>query len=153
MEHLASDVPPRHRAMGHTRRDPAIRHGGGAAQDAAEANRLEHLARFIDVVATHVPPDGDVLILGPATVRDRLGHRLRETERHGGEGREIEVETAGRLTEPQLVARLRHFAGADPRRRTPGDRRTPVPAAPGATGGARPSHRPVVPPPIELEDD
>jgi hypothetical protein len=150
IERLHSDVPSRHRAMGHIRRDPTVRHGGGAAQDAAEANRLEHLARFIDLVATRIPLEGDVLVLGPGTVRDRLGHRLHETERLGVEGHEIAVATAGRLTEPQFVARLRHLAGADPRRRTAGaPRRSPSRTAGGAD---RSSRRPVMPPPIELDD-
>ena len=150
LERLHSDVPSRHRAMGHIRRDPSVRHGGGAAQDAAEANRLEHLARFIDLVATRVKLDGDVLVLGPGTVRDRLGHRLHETERLAVEGHEITVGAAGRLTEPQFIARLRHFAGADPRRRTTGaPHRSPSRTA---AETERSSHRPVTPPPIEFDD-
>lgn len=123
LERLRSDVPSRHRSTGHVRHDPTVRHGGGAAQDAGEANRLEHLARFIDLVATRVPADGELLILGPGTVQDRLGHRMHETERHTAGAREITIQRAGRVTEPQFAARLRHFAGADLRRRTPGVQR------------------------------
>jgi hypothetical protein len=154
VERLHSDVPAHHRATGHVRHDPNVRHGGGGAQDAGEANRLEHLARFIDLVATHLPPDGELLILGPGPVRDRLGHRIHETERHIAGGREITVQTAGRLTEPQLVARLRHLAGVEPRRRTIGAHRwteTPSRRAPGPA--RRMSRRATPPPPIEIDDE
>jgi hypothetical protein len=120
LERLRSDVPSRHRGIGHVRHDPAVRHGGGMAQDAAEANRREHLARFIDTVATRVPADGELLIIGPGTVRDRLGHRIHETDRRTAGTREVSIQSAGRLTEPQLGARLRQLAGAAPRRRTLG---------------------------------
>jgi hypothetical protein len=154
LERLHSDVPSRHRATGHVRHDPAVRHGGGGAQDAGEANRLEHLARFIDLVANHVPRDGELLILGPGTVRDRLGHRIRETERHTSGAREVAIQTAGRLTEPQLVARLRHLAGADQRRRTLGAHRwteTPSRHAPGLS--RRTSRHATAPPPIEIDGE
>jgi len=153
LERLRSDVPSHHRATGHVRHDPTVRHGGGGAQDAGEANRLEHLARFIDLVATHVPRDGELLILGPGTVRDRLGHRIRETERHTAGAREVAIQTAGRLTEPQLVARLRLLAGADQRRRTPGAHHwteTPSRHTPGPSGRSRHA---APPPPIEIDDE
>lgn len=154
LERLQSDVPAHHRATGHVRHDPTIRHGGGGAQDGGEANRLEHLARFIDAVATHIPPEGDLLILGPGTVRDRLGHRIREMERAAAAARQITVETAGRLTEPQLAARLRRLAGAETRRRAIGTHRwtrTPSGRVVGLRGPRPPRIQP--PPPIEIDDE
>jgi hypothetical protein len=154
LERLRSDVPSHHRATGHVRHDPTVRHGGGAAQDAGEANRLEHLARFIDLVATHLPPHGELLILGPGTVRDRLGHRIRETERPTAGTREVTVQTAGRLTEPQLAARLRHLAGADQRRRTVGAHRPTEPRTRGSSGPAkRVSRRIARQPQIDIDDE
>lgn len=153
LETLHSDVPAHHRATGHVRHDPTIRHGGGGAQDGGEANRLEHLARFIDAVATHIPPEGELLILGPGTVRDRLGHRIREMERPTA-ARQITVETAGRLTEPQLAARLRRLAGAEIRRRAIGRHRwtrTPSGRVVGLRGPRPPRIHP--PPPIEIDDE
>jgi hypothetical protein len=153
LERLRSDVPSRHRSTGHVRHDPAFRHGGGGAQDAGEANRLEHLARFIDLVATRVPSTGELLILGPGTVRDRLGHRMHETDRQAAGIRGITVEAAGRLTEPQLAARLRHFAGADERRRTLGAHRwTEAPSRRASEPGRRTSRRIASPPP-DLDDE
>ncbi len=154
LERLRSDVPSHHRSTGHVRHDPTVRHGGGAAQDAGEANRLEHLARFIDLVATHVPADGELLILGPGTVRDRLGNRMRETERHTAGARQITVQTAGRLTEPQLVARLRNLAGVEPRRRTLGAHRWTETPSRRASGPARYTSRRMGPPsPIDIDDE
>lgn len=154
LERLQSDVPAHHRATGHVRHDPTIRHGGGGSQDGGEANRLEHLARFIDAVATHIPPEGELLILGPGTVRDRLGHRIREMERPTAAARPIAVETAGRLTEPQLAARLRRLAGAETRRRAIGTHRwtrTPSGRVVGLRGPRPPRIHP--PPPIEIDDE
>lgn len=131
LERLGSDVPPRRRATGHVRHDPAVRHGGGAPQDAGEGHRLEHLTRFIDLVATHVTPDENVVILGPGTVRDRLSDRVREADRIASRSRHVCCETASRLTDPQIVARLRHMVGADPRRRTASAARGVEPAKSG----------------------
>ena len=153
LERLRSDVPAHHRSTGHVRHDPTVRHGGGGAQDAGEANRLEHLARFIDLVATHVPAEGALVILGPGTVRDRLGHRIRENEPHTAIGREITVQAADRLTERQLIARLRHIAGADQRRQTLGAHRWTETPSRGAPGPARRTSRRIIPPPpIDIED-
>ena len=113
LERLQSDVPPHHRATGHVRHDPTIRHGGGGRRTRGEANRLEHLARFIDPSPPICRRTGSCSILGPGTVRDRLGHRIHETERHSAAPARSTIQTAGRLTEPQLVARLRHLAGAE----------------------------------------
>jgi hypothetical protein len=154
VERLLSDVPAHHRATGHVRHDPAVRHGGGGAQDAGEANRLEHLARFIDLVATHLPSDGELLILGPGTVRDRLGHRVRETERRIAGARTITIQTAGRLTEPQLIARLRQLAGVDQRRQTLGAHRwTETPSRRSPAPARRTSRRIAPAPPIEFDDE
>lgn len=154
LDRLRSDVPSHHRGVGHVRHDPGVRHGGGMAQDAGEANRLEHLARFIDAVATHIPSEGELLIVGPGTVRDRLGHRIRETDRHTAGTREVTVQTAGRLTEPQLTARLRQLAGAEQRRRTLGAHRWTEKPSGRASGTARRTSRRVIPgPPIDIDDE
>ena len=144
LEHLHSDVPSHRRATGHVRYDPAVRHGGGAPLDAGEQHRLEHLARFVELVATHVPPDGQVVILGPGTVRDRLEHRIRETDRHASRTRVVACRAAARLTDRQLVARLRHAAGVDEPRRTSGAYRGTETPSRRPSGSVRPAARRVV---------
>lgn len=121
IEHLESDVPAHHRATGHVRHDPGFRHGGGGRpQTAGEPHRLEHLDRFVGEVAERIDPDDDLLILGGGTVRERLERRLRIEDARHGRSRRLETEPSRPLTDRQLVARVRHLAGADPRRRTVG---------------------------------
>ncbi len=153
LERLRSDVPSHHKATGHVRYDPTVRHGGGAPKDTGEANRLEHLTRFVDRVATHVPPDDSVAILGPGTVRDRLEHRVRESDQHASRARGVTCEPAARLTDRQLVARVRRVAGEE-RRRTVGAYRWTQSAARNASGGQMPMPRRVGPKPrAEIEDE
>jgi hypothetical protein len=121
VEHLASDVPAHHRATGHVRHAPAFRHGGGSApQTAGEPRRLEHLERFMAQVGDRISPDDELLILGAGTVRERLQrHVVDDDERHG-RTRSVSTEPSSPLTDRQLIARVRHLAGDEPRRRTIG---------------------------------
>lgn len=117
LERVESEVPAHHRATGHVRHDPGVRHGGGGPpQTAGEPHRLEHLDRFVEQIANRLPPGDDLLILGPGTVRERLERLVRESGEHHEPSRGISCEPSSRLTDRQLIARLRHFAGADARR-------------------------------------
>lgn len=121
LERLVSDVPAHHRSTGHLRRDPGVRHGGGRTpRAAAERHRHEHLARFIDRVVARLPAGEDLVIMGPGLVRERLERELRAIDERQLRRRDIECRAASRMTGPQLVARLRHLAGADPRRQRVG---------------------------------
>ena len=121
LERVASDVPAHHRATGHVRYDPRVRHGGGGqSQTAGEPHRLEHLERFIEQVTSRLPQGDELLILGPGTVRERLERRIRESDERHGLSRTVSCEASARLTDRQLVARRRQFSGKDPRRRTVG---------------------------------
>ena len=135
LERLRSDVPPHRRTTRHVRYDPAVAHGGGAPEDVGEAKRLEHLARFVDARDDRIPPDDDVVIVGPGTVRERLEHHLREDDRHASRTRAVTCEPAPRATDRQLIARLRDRRRS--RRASPHDGRLPLdrdhvrPAPPG----------------------
>lgn len=118
VRHLRSMVPVRRRATGHVRHDPCIRHGGGGPQS-DEPHRLEHLDRFMAAVEGGLPADDDLYLLGPGAIHEQLAARLREHDRGSGIPRRIRCETAARLTDPQLVARLREAVGSTPRRRCP----------------------------------
>ena len=117
---IDSDVPAHHRATGHVRHDSAVRPGGGAPKAAGEPHRLEHLAQFIADVASRLPDDDDLLILGRGTVHERLGREVGERDRRHGHQRLVTCEASPPLTDRQLVARLRHLAGADAPRQTQG---------------------------------
>jgi hypothetical protein len=111
IERVRSDVPPHRRATGYQGHHPA----GGAGSD-GEPRRLEHLARFIHAVSLRVPPDTDVLVIGPGAVRWRLVARLRDHDIHHGV-RRVRCGPAPRSTDAQLIARLRREIGTERRRR------------------------------------
>ncbi len=114
---VVSDVPVHRRSTGHVRHDAGIRHGGGGApQSAGEPHRLEHVRRFLDLVAGVIPPDQNVEILGSGTMRYRLTVLLREHDQRQGAGRELLTAAAARFTARQLAARARELNGAVSRR-------------------------------------
>ncbi len=117
VERIRSDVPGRHRSTPHVRVDPTIRHGGGGATaDVAERARRSHLRAFLEDVARHVPDIDDVTVVGPGIVRERLERNLRADDRRHGRRRHVHSSAAERLTEQELVARVRALAGDAPRR-------------------------------------
>lgn len=108
------ETPPHEKSVGHVRHDPGVRHGGGLAQSKLETDRLEHLRRGIAEVAAALPDHEDILIIGPGTVRGRLAAEVHEADRKRapqGPDREVRTEPARRLTEAQLVERLRELVG------------------------------------------
>ena len=145
VERLESDVPAHHRSTGHVRHDPTVRHGGGGpSQTADEPRRLEHLARFVERVASRLAPDDGLILLGPGTVREHLARQVREMDARQGLPRDISCEASARQTDRQLIARLRHVLDVDPPRRRVGPyRRTRTPID-GAAGHAQPRPRRVV---------
>jgi len=117
VERVRSDVPGRHKSAGHVRIDPIVGHGRGAPAEAAERARRARLAAFVHEVAEQLPPDGDVMVVGPGIVRERLERDLRADDRRLGRQRHVHAAAAERLTEQELVARVRELAGDAPRRR------------------------------------
>ena len=135
LEHIESQVPAHRSSSGHVRHDPTIRPGGGGgtAATSGDPRRLEHLARFLDAVAARLP-EGDLELIGPGTVHEHLALLIRTA---GGQpARSVATSACGPLTERQLIARLRHLTGHDPRRGSPGarGRRALVVRRPGAAG-------------------
>lgn len=125
---VESEVPAHHRATGHVRHEPAIRHGGGGSpQTAGEPHRLEHLKRFVTEVAGRLDPDDELLVLGPGTVHERLARQIADGDEHRGHARAIVCEASPPVSDRQLVARLRRFSGVEPRRRTVGAYRWSLP--------------------------
>jgi hypothetical protein len=124
LERIESDVPAHHRATGHVRHHPSVRHGGGGVpQTAGEPHRLEHLARFLDAVAGVLPFEDHLLVIGPGTVREHLARLIRKRDEEHRVARVISCEAAAPMTRRQLVARLRRATGNEPRRRPVGAHR------------------------------
>jgi hypothetical protein len=151
LERAESEVPAHHRATGHVRHDPAVRHGGGGSpQTAGEPHRIEHLNRFLGDIVNRLAADDDLLILGPGTVHERLARQLSESDGHHDRHREIACEASPPLTDRQLIALLRRHAGVEPRRRSVGAYRRSQPTAHDPSGREQlPPRRVVSKPPRE----
>jgi hypothetical protein len=120
IDHVSSDVPPRHRRTGHVRRNPAVGHGcSGPAGGYPDRDRSEHLRTFLGEVARLVPETGEVRVVGPGVVRELLTRLIVETDRHHGRIRVVNSQPQGPHTERQLVAHVRAMAGAEPARQRP----------------------------------
>lgn len=116
------EVPPHEKSVGRVRHDPGVRHGGGLAQSKLETHRLEHLRQGITQVAATLPADEDIVIIGPGTVRERLAAEVHEADEKRPPqvlAREVRTEAARRLTDAQLVERLRELVGEPPPRVLP----------------------------------
>ncbi len=120
IERISSDVPPHHVSTGRVRHDPSVRHGGGgAAQDRIERDRVGHLRAYLVDVARLIGPHEDVEILGPGTVREELARLLMEDDLEHGRRRVVDSAASSRLTDRQLIARLRDRMGEPAPRQRP----------------------------------
>ena len=120
IERVTSDVPDHTRSTGHVRHDPAIRHGGGRSQDAAESRRHEYLNRFFKDVTQRLPDDADLTVLGPGTTHEHLIRTIRAADAQHHRARHVAGRRSSRLTDRQLVALVRELEGEDAPRRAAG---------------------------------
>ena len=76
------------------------------ADDLLQNEFTEHLNKYYDEVILLLQNAEAILILGPGEAKGELKKRL---ERHPLKGREVEVETTDKMTENQLVAKIREY--------------------------------------------
>jgi len=107
---IDSTVPGRHRSTG---RPPTEQHQGG------EGHRDEHMRTFLDQVAKAVPVEDDLLLVGDGEVVEHFADQIRTDDANHGRDRRIRVEKTGPITERQLLARIRAFAGSPAKRCLP----------------------------------
>ena len=107
---IDSTVPGRHRSSG---RPSTENHPFG------EGHRDEHMRTFFVQVAQALPVDDDLLLVGDGEVVEHFAEQVRTDDDSHGRKRRIEVETGGPLTERQLLARIRTFAGSPAKRYLP----------------------------------
>jgi hypothetical protein len=107
---IDSTVPGRHRSTG---RPPTEQHQGG------EGHRDEHMRTFLDQVAKAVPVEDDLLLVGDGEVVEHFADQIRADDANHGRDRRIRVEKTGPITERQLLARIRAFAGSPAKRCLP----------------------------------
>lgn len=110
-EHVGSLVPGRHRSTG---RPPTEDHPAG------EGHRDEHMRAFFARILAAVPIADDLLIVGDGEVVGHFAHEIEAQDRGRAVARRVEVDKSGPMTEPQLLARTRAFAGSPARRALPG---------------------------------
>ena len=109
-ERIDSLVPGRHRSTG---RPPTEEHPAG------EGHRDEHMRAFFAQINAIVPMDDDLLLVGDGEVVEHFRHQIQDHDRSRNAARRVEVEKSGPMTEPQLLARIRAFAGLPARRTMP----------------------------------
>jgi hypothetical protein len=107
---IDSKIPGRHRSTG---RPPTTEHASG------EGHRDEHMRAFFDHVAQVLPAEDDLLLVGDGEVVEHFADRIRSNDTSRRLERRIEVEKSGPITERQLLARIRTFAGSSARRYLP----------------------------------
>jgi hypothetical protein len=91
------------------------RQAGASPTGAREASaRRDGLRSFLARVAMHVPDQDDVHVVGPGNLRSRLERCLREQDRAHGRRRMLHTAAADRLSEWELVTRVRDLAGDRP---------------------------------------
>ena len=109
-EQIDSQVPGRHRSTG---RPPTADHPAG------EGHRDERMRTFFDKVASAVSAQDDVLLIGDGEVVEHNADQVRTRDQGRGSRRRVGLEKSGPMTEPQLLARVREFAGAPAPRTLP----------------------------------
>src|SRR5512135_2531008 len=100
---IDSTVPGRHRSTGAA---PTERHPAG------EGHRDEHMRTFFVEVAQALPTSDDLLLMGDGEVVAHFAEQVRGDDDSHGRKRRIEVEKGSSVTERQLLARVRAFAGS-----------------------------------------
>jgi hypothetical protein len=98
------------------RRSGAPEHGSvkghqAPVDDIRERDFTGHLAHYYDEVISELRGAGSILIFGPGEAKGELKKRF---ERHPHDVPTITLETADKMTEPQIVACVRHHFHRDP---------------------------------------
>jgi hypothetical protein len=94
IQRVSSNVEGHHRQSGMS----------GPADDARQRELTEYLNRYYEEVVSRVRDADSILIFGPGEAKGELKARL---ERDHLGGRVVGIETSDKLTDPQVVAKVR----------------------------------------------
>ena len=85
------------------------------ADDSRQREYTGHLAHYYDAIIKHLHDAGSILIFGPGEAKGEL---KKQFEKHDNPTapRVITLETTDKLTEPQILAKVRHHFHRDPPR-------------------------------------
>ena len=75
------------------------------ADDSRQREYAGHLAHYYDEIISFLCEAKSILLLGPGEAKGELQKRF---EKHPSAARRIALETADKMTGPQIVARVRH---------------------------------------------
>jgi hypothetical protein len=84
------------------------------ADDSRERAYTGHLAHYYDAIIAHLRDAASILIFGPGEAKGELKKRF---DHNPNSKHLITVETTGKMTEPQIVAKVRHHFHDDAPRR------------------------------------
>ncbi len=103
------------RQFGHSKNQEQGSHEASSAQpdDSRERDYTGHLSPFYDEVISRLSGAESVLIFGPGEAKGELKKRF---EKHPNGSPTIAMETTDKMTEPQIVALIRHHFHRDPAR-------------------------------------
>jgi hypothetical protein len=111
-KHISSNVEKQLRRSGEPEHGP-FEAQEVPADDSREKAYTGHLAHFYDEIIAQLGEVGAILILGPGEAKGELRKQL---EKHPSESRSVALKTADKMTEPQLVALVRHHFHRGPAR-------------------------------------
>jgi hypothetical protein len=109
-EQIDSLVPGRHRSTG---RPPTEDHPAG------EGHRDERMRVFFNQINAAIAAEDDLLLVGDGEVVDHFAEQIRSHDRGSNSRRRVELAKSGPMSEPQLIARIRAFAGSPAKRTLP----------------------------------
>jgi hypothetical protein len=89
-------------------------HQAVPSDDSRQREYTGHLARYYDDIISHLCEAGAIVIFGPGEAKGELKKRL-EKEKPGAHV--VATETTDKMTEPQIVAHVRHHFEHDAARR------------------------------------
>ncbi len=104
-EHVSSDMEQHVRFSGGSRADSG---GISLSEDQQDRRFGNHLNQYYDKVITVIRAAEAILIFGPGEAKGELRQRL-EREELGG--RIVGIETADKMTDPQIAAKIRQHFG------------------------------------------
>ena len=107
---LESDVEPHARYSGRAGYPPADGPRDGRGEKKYEGRYDEHLDRYYDDVISRLGQPEALLIFGPGEAKLQLRERLGS---HTRSNNTVAVETTDKLTDPQIVAKVKEHYGID----------------------------------------
>ena len=81
----------------------------GGGEKKYEERHTQHLDRYYDEVVRQLADADELLIFGPGEAKLELKERLRRSKAHSE--RAVGIETTDKLTDPQIVAKVKEHFG------------------------------------------